>query len=54
MATGSKNGQTKKKPAGRKKPAAKKYNNKSPFNILPFLSIIMALSPSPSKDTAIS
>ena len=28
MATGSKNGQTKKKPAGRKKPAAKKYNNK--------------------------
>ena len=25
MATGSKNGQTKKKPAGRKKPAAKKY-----------------------------
>ena len=28
MATGSKNGQTKKKPAGRKKPAAKKYNDK--------------------------
>lgn len=28
MATGSKNGQTKKKTAGRKKPASRKYNNK--------------------------